>query len=144
MEHSLIERRRDARFGDASVVGVRATLRPGCLVSVVDLSAGGALVEAPRPLRPGARVHLQVATARRTFAVAAHILRCAVWAVDPHHGVRYRGALRFDQPFDLLREPTTRDGSEVPEEEEGCGSRHGKRLPGDWGPIPAARQENTK
>lgn len=144
MDHSLGERRRDARFGDASVVGMRATLRPGCLVSVVDLSAGGALVEAPRPLRPGASVHLRVATARRTVAVAAHILRCAVWAVDPHHGVRYRGALRFDQPFDLLREHPTRAGSEVPEDEAGCGSRHGKRLPGDPASVPSARQENTK
>lgn len=143
MDHSLVERRRDARFGDASVVGVRATLRPGCLVSVVDLSAGGALVEALRPLRPGARVHLQVATARRTVAVAAHILRCSVWAVDPH-GVRYRGALRFDQPLDLLREHPTRDGSEVPGDEDGCRVPHGKRLPVDPASILSARQENMK
>jgi hypothetical protein len=102
VDHPVADRRRDARFGRESVPEVRATLRPGCLVSLVDLSAGGALVEAPRPLRPGARVHLQMVAGQRTLSLAAHILRCFVWALDPNDGVRYRGALRFDQPCDLV------------------------------------------
>jgi hypothetical protein len=108
VDHPVADRRREARFGRASVPEVRATLRPGCLVSVVDLSAGGALVEAPRPLRPGARVHLQMVVGPRTFSLGAHILRCFVWDIDPHHGVRYRGALRFDQPCELVGEPPGR------------------------------------
>jgi hypothetical protein len=98
----MTDRRRDARFGRDAVPEVRATLRPGCLVSIVDLSAGGALVDAPRPLRPGARVHVQLIAGERAFSVAAHILRCFVWEVDPHNGVRYRGALRFEQPCELV------------------------------------------
>jgi hypothetical protein len=104
VDHPVADRRREARFGRGSVPEVRATLRPGCLVSVVDLSAGGALVEAPRPLRPGARVHLQMVAGPRTVSVAAHILRCFVWEIDPDHGVRYRGALQFDQPCELVGE----------------------------------------
>jgi hypothetical protein len=90
------ERRRDARF-DAEVVGSpRATVRPGCTVTFVDLSAGGALVQAGRPLRPGARVHLQFHRGSRRLTLAAHVQRCAVWALDADHGVTYRAALQFE------------------------------------------------
>lgn len=114
MDQPLVERRTDARFGHSSVADLRATLRPGCLVSVVDLSAGGVLVEGPRPLRPGARVHLQVVAGPRTFAVAAHILRCTVWAVGTDTGVLYRGALRFEHPCDLFGEDRARDDYALP------------------------------
>jgi hypothetical protein len=98
----LAERRRFARFTAASVPGVRATLRPGYPLEVVDLGAGGVLVEGQRPLRPGARVHLQLVVGHQDFAVAAQVLRCAVWVVNPHDGVLYRGALRFDQACNIL------------------------------------------
>ncbi len=96
MEQQVIDRRGDGRFPLPSQANARATLRPGCPVELVDMSAGGALVDAPRPLRPGARVHVQVATPHRAFAIAAHVTRCMVWALDPLEGIRYRGALRFD------------------------------------------------
>jgi hypothetical protein len=73
-------------------------------VALVDLSASGALVQGDRPLRPGGRVHIQVTTARQTFSLAALVLRCAVWAVDPERGVTYRGALAFDQRCEGLWE----------------------------------------
>jgi hypothetical protein len=100
MDAALTERRRDARVRHAWLRGVRGTLRPGCHVALVDLSAGGALVQAGRPLRPGARVHLQLTTGARSTAVAAHVLRCAVWALDPTGGVTYQGALRFEHRCD--------------------------------------------
>lgn len=100
MDQQVIDRRHTPRFAAAAHGGVRATLRPGCGVRLVDISAGGTLVEAPRPLRPGASVHLQVTTAGRAFAVTALVVRCMVWAIDPLEGVRYRGALRFDRSVD--------------------------------------------
>ena len=96
MDRSVADRREDARFQHAWLRAVRATLRPGCVVALIDVSAGGALVQAGRPLRPGARVHLQLTTQSRSLAVAAHVLRCAVWALDPHAGVTYQGALVFE------------------------------------------------
>jgi hypothetical protein len=102
VDHPVIDRRRDARFGRDAVPDVRATLRPGCVVAIVNLSAGGALVEAPRPLRPGGRVQVQLVTGRDTISINAHILRCAVWALHPEDGVVYRGALRFEQPCGLV------------------------------------------
>lgn len=100
MEQQVIDRRHNPRFAASVHGGVRATLRPGCVVLLVDISAGGTLVEAPRPLRPGASVHLRVTTAGRAIAVTAHVLRCMVWSIDPLEGVRYRGALKFDRNVD--------------------------------------------
>lgn len=98
-------------------------------MSLIDLSAGGVLVEAPRPLRPGARVHLQVTHGRRRLALGGMILRCSVSAVDPDRGVLYRGALRFDHPCVIFRAPQTREGFEVPEEAGTGGGPDGQLLP---------------
>jgi hypothetical protein len=96
VDHPVTDRRVDARFPPPNLASTRATLRPGCIVCLVDLSAGGALVQAFRPLRPGARVHLQLVADARTVAVTAQVLRCAVWSLDPVDGVIYRGALQFE------------------------------------------------
>ena len=115
MDQPLTDRRIDARFPPPRHGATRATLRPGCIVLLVDLSAGGALVEASRPLRPGARVHLQLVTEGRTFALAARVLRCAVWSLEPYDGVTYRGALKFEERCEVFWEAETPAGSATPE-----------------------------
>jgi PilZ domain-containing protein len=102
------ERRRDSRFGRGVIAAMRAVLRPGRAVSLVNVSAGGALVESPRPLRPGSDVHLQLTTGHRSFGLSARVLRCAVAAIDST-GVLYRGALSFANRCDALWESATRD-----------------------------------
>lgn len=97
MDHTLTELRGDARFALPPRVELRANLRPGCVVLLVNVSAGGALVQAARPLRPGARVQLRVITPSRLVSIAATVLRCEVWSLVATDGVIYRGALRFDQ-----------------------------------------------
>ncbi len=114
MDQPLTNRRTDPRFNWPHAIVTRATLRPGCEVRVIDLSAGGALVQAAKPLRPGAKVHFQLVTADRAWALVGRVLRCAVWLVDPHAGVTYRGALQFEERCESLWEQQTRDGSEVP------------------------------
>jgi hypothetical protein len=101
--HPIIDRRSDLR-STALPTDLRATLRPGCTVQIVDASQGGALVQLERPLRPGARVHMQVATTTRAVTLTARVLRCAVWALHPRDGVTYRGALQFEDPCELFRE----------------------------------------
>lgn len=97
MDQAMTERRRDRRC-TASALRVRqATLRPGRTVRVVDLSPAGALVQTDRPLRPGHRVHIRLVTDICIVSVAAHIVRCTVWAIHPDEGVAYRGALCFDE-----------------------------------------------
>ena len=114
MDQPVVDRRVDARFGERLIAGTQAILRPGYLVTLIDLSAGGALIQGPRPLRPGARVHLQLVTSGRTIGLAAHVLRCAVASLDSREGVQYRGALKFDRRCDSLWEARTKDGHQLP------------------------------
>ena len=114
MDQPLTDRRIDARFALPRTAITRATLRPGCAVRVVNLSAGGALVQADQPIRPGARVHFQIVTTVRAFALVARVLRCAVWTLDPHDGATYRGGLQFEDRCETFWEPKTPPGSEIP------------------------------
>jgi hypothetical protein len=134
----------DSRFNPPDPTAARATLRPGCVVSLVDVSRGGALLEGPRPLRPGARVHLQVTTSARTFAIEAQVLRCAVWILDPIDGVRYRGALRFDQRVDWAWGESSRGGYSVPESAGPESLYFGNALPAPADASDALRQKLSK
>ncbi|MCA1562777.1 MAG: PilZ domain-containing protein [Acidobacteria bacterium] len=125
----MIERRRYVRVAPATMPEVRATVRPGCMVTLVDVSAGGALLQGERPLRPGARVQLQVPTGAHTIALFALVLRSIVWALSREGGVTYRGALQFELRSDWLRELVTRGGYTV---RDGCDSdlfQIGKQIP---------------
>ena len=140
MDQPLTDRRIDARFPPRRGA-TRATLRPGCIVLLVDLSAGGALVEASRPLRPGARVHLQLATGARTFALAARVLRCAVWSLEPYNGVTYRGALEFEERCEVFWEPDVPAGSAVPPSPHPTGNVPACRLPASGEPASALHRK---
>ena len=96
MADTVGERRAEPRLPAAALEVERATLRPGCLVAVLDLSANGAQVQSERPLRPGSRVHVRLAARNWTLAVAADVVRCSVWIVQAD-AVIYRGALRFEE-----------------------------------------------
>ncbi len=96
MDSALTERRREPRQPAKALDIERATLRPGCLVAVLDVSANGAQVQSERPLRPGSRVHVRIAARHCTLAVAADVVRCSVWLLQAD-SVIYRGALRFEE-----------------------------------------------
>jgi len=130
MDQPLTDRRIDARFALPRSSVTRATLRPGCAVRVVNLSASGALVQADQPLRPGARVHFQLVTTVRAFALMARVLRCAVFTLDPHDGATYRGALQFEDRCESFWEPETPPGSEIP-----CVRRHDSAGSGNARPA---------
>jgi hypothetical protein len=100
VDYALVDRRSAARYRHAWLASVRATLRPGRVIELVEVSTGGALVHGSRPLRPGAWVHLQLTTELQSTAMPALVLRCAVWAVDPHQGIIYQGALKFGDRCD--------------------------------------------
>jgi hypothetical protein len=112
----LRDRRSDPRYGWSSEDISHATLRPGCIVRVIDLSAGGALVQANRPLRPGARLHFQLVLRQRTFGLIARVLRCDVWALDSPEGITYRGGLQFEERCELFWEGNTLSASDTSEE----------------------------
>jgi len=144
VNHPVVDRRHDTRFLPPLLHLTRATLRPGHPVSLVDLSAGGALIQCARPLRPGARVHLQVATDARTVSLNGHVLRCAVWAVDAHAGVTYRGAVKFEHRCELLWERGTLHGSAVPGASRPPAAGFGKGLPAESGRHHPAHRKHLK
>jgi PilZ domain len=129
MDRPLVDRRVDTRFGQPAIAGTQAILRPGYSVSLIDLSSGGALIQGPRPLRPGARVHLQLVTGNRRLAIGAHVLRCAVTSLDSRQGVQYRGALKFDHRCDALWEAGTLDGYLFPSDARALTHSTGHPLP---------------
>ena len=101
MDCALEDRRRAARFDGLLLGHLRATLRPGNAVALMNLASGGALVHSTRPLRPGARIHVQIASGPHIVRVAGRVLRCGVAALSADRGVSYSGALMFDSPCEL-------------------------------------------
>jgi PilZ domain len=132
VDQPLTDRRHDTRFLAPLLGETRATIRPGCPVTLVDLSAGGALIEGQRQLRPGARVHLQIVTPSRSFGVGAHVLRCMVSALDPERGVTYQGAIKFEHRCELFWESATLTGSSVPASHRPHTPDVGKSIPGGF------------
>jgi hypothetical protein len=95
-----------------------ARLRPGRDVTLIDLSNGGAQLEAPVPLRPGARVFLQLLGKGSAHRVSGRITRWRVHALDGERGVRYRGAVAFDELLKLPAGALEPDGYSGPEESD--------------------------
>jgi PilZ domain-containing protein len=86
--------RRFAGVDQHRIIGAR--IRPGHLARLVDVSAGGALIETMFRLLPGAFVELHVETETRHTRVRGEVLRSAVVKLRAD-AVCYRGALRFDR-----------------------------------------------
>jgi len=74
----------------------RGRIRPGRVAHVLDVSAGGALIETDWQLMPGTRIDLQLGSPVTLYSVVGLILRCQV-ALVHRERIRYRGALRFDE-----------------------------------------------
>jgi hypothetical protein len=108
----MSERRRAHR---TRASGLAARVRPGHRVHVVNVSEGGALLEAARPLRPGADVEVQFERADRRIRLSAVVVRCGVTAIHPDRGPTYRAAVAFNETFEWVREAATLDGHGVPD-----------------------------
>ena len=100
--------RREKCVEEHGVISIR--VRPGYEAAVVDLSAGGALIETNHRLRPGHGVELHMETKSRRASVRGRVLRCAVVQVRPSY-VCYRGAIGFDALLPWLVED---DGYPIP------------------------------
>lgn len=125
------ERRREPRTEGA---GMRARMRPGYRLSIIDLSVGGVLVEAARPLRPGSHVDLQLESDARQGVVAARVVRCVVASIHAESGITYHAALSFIETCDWVREALTPGGYGVPG--QGSGALALDPVEGDGLPAP--------
>lgn len=91
---------------------MRARMRPGYEVVLVDVSAGGALVETARRLLPGSFIELHLASAARAMSVRGRVIRCTVSRLRPA-SVWYRGAIKFDRELSWFHDHGT-TGYSVP------------------------------
>src|SRR5450759_629505 len=130
---STLERRREPRV---TGVGLRARVRPGYRLVVIDLNCCGALVEAGRPLRPGAPTCTWKATRGAGWWPHAWS-RCAVAAIDSESGVTYRAALAFNEPCEWVSEALTQSGY-------GVHSQASSQDLADGEPIPRSRAAGAK
>jgi PilZ domain len=103
---SGLERRIYARRAAAEIPwlsGVR--LKYGPPVSLIDLSRGGAQIDAAaHRLRPGARVLVEIAGRDMEVVVQSRVVRCHVSALEPQ--AVYRAALAFERALDLPDVPS--------------------------------------
>src|SRR5262245_49196012 len=97
---------------------VRVRVRPGHLATVVDVSAGGVLVETEHRLLPGSSVELQLEREHHREKLRGRVVRCSVVPVRPE-GVFYRGAPAFDRPLPRVSED---DWYDVPNVEKRSGT----------------------
>jgi hypothetical protein len=97
-----------------------ARLRPGLEVVVINISAGGALIQSARRIHPGARAELQLLGSLGQV-VSGRVQRCRVNGLDP---LRYEGAIIFDVRLHW----NAASGSEFPEPSEAVATQ-GKTLP---------------
>lgn len=79
---------------------MRACIRPGRDVRVIDVSRGGALVQSTSRLLPGSGVELLLKIGTHRWVASGHVVRCRVWALALEERVRYRAAIHFARPID--------------------------------------------
>jgi hypothetical protein len=80
--------------------GSATRLTAGKGVSLVDLSAGGALLDSPVPLRPDSLLTLELVGRGLETSVQFRVLRCEVGAIGPDRAT-YRGACGFTRLIEL-------------------------------------------
>jgi hypothetical protein len=82
-------------------------LSQGNEIKVVNISRGGMLLETEMRLRPDLKIVLKAITNRGPLRIEGVILRSAICSLKG--GPRYRSAIEFRQPFELLPELSDAD-----------------------------------
>jgi hypothetical protein len=94
------DRRQYRRFAASELPGLRsARIKFGPDVALVDVSAGGALLESNARLQPESEALLELFGSARQTVVPFRVLRCQIAAIDG--SPKYLGACVFKEPLDL-------------------------------------------
>ena len=103
METAVTDRRRGRRRTIEEHGIVSARVKPGHEVALINVSAGGALIECMRGLAPGTLIELYLTDGARGASVRGRVLRCAVARLQPT-AVFYQGAIGFDRDLHWFSE----------------------------------------
>ena len=94
------ERRGHMRLGVDDIRWLRsARLKYGPDVRVLDISAGGILIETDSQLRPDANIVIELSGSTSSILVPSKVLRCRVASFADV--MRYRGACSFKRPLEI-------------------------------------------
>ena len=108
----LADRRRAPRHHRVEDHGVMSTrVRPGHRAMLINISAGGALIETLHRLLPGSNVDLYVERNNYRASIRGRVLRCVVSRVHAS-AIHYRGAVRFDRCLPWFVEPERVDATQ--------------------------------
>ena len=100
----IVERRRARRRRTVPEHGVEsARVRRGVQLTVVDVSAGGVLIETSQRLLPGMPLEIHLERNKGISTMRGRVLRCGVVRLTAH-SVSYRSAIGFDQHLPWLIE----------------------------------------
>jgi hypothetical protein len=105
LNSGIADRRRTPRHHRIEDHGIVTTrVRPGHRAMLINISAGGALLDTPYRLLPGSNVDLLVERNNYRASVRGRVLRCAVVRVRSA-SICYRGAIGFDRCLPWFIEP---------------------------------------
>ena len=91
------ERRLGSRHEGPEGHGIQSMqVRPGHHAMLINISAGGALIETGRRLLPGSNVDLVLERSQCRASVRGRVLRCTVVRLQSA-SICYRGAIGFDR-----------------------------------------------
>lgn len=94
------DRRQFRRFAASELPGIRsARIKFGPSVALVDVSAGGALLETDTSLKPDSEALLELVGSAGEAVVPFRVVRCQISALNG--SPRYLGACAFKEPLDL-------------------------------------------
>ncbi len=94
-------RRRWARHPISDVPFLQSvSFNQGLDVRVIDISAGGMLLETELRLRPQMKIMLKLVTSDGVFGVAGSVLRSSISSLKGT--IRYQSAIAFDHPLQML------------------------------------------
>ncbi len=94
-------RRRWARHPLSDVPFLQSvTFNQGLEVKVIDISAGGMLLETELRLRPQMKILLKLVTNEGVFGVSGSVLRSSISSLKGI--IRYQSAIAFDHPLQIL------------------------------------------
>ena len=97
-EASRTERRQHPRNRPGKELGLFVRFKAGLNAAVVDLSAGGILVETRQRLHPGSKIELRFFDQHRAATIRGEVLRSTVSKLMSA-SIWYRGAIRFEHPL---------------------------------------------
>src|SRR5262249_14654029 len=108
------DRRIHRRFSASELHGLRsARIKFGPEVRLIDVSAGGVLLETEVRLRPESDSTLEIVGHSGPLVLPCRVLRCQLTSLEGQ--LRYRGACEFSTPLDLAELIATDDARAVEE-----------------------------